>query len=407
MPHGHRGGKPFRWACHLALALLGLFCLSCGPLSSPVIYDPKPSVGRLRLEPSAIRTEADELAEPLITSKEATCVEIGVLLPDGSIQDYGYGRTRDKGRPQVPDRNTLFQVGSISKLFTASLLKRLVQAGEMNYSDTLREVLPPDMTLSQDAGRITLLELVTHTSGLPREPVTLRQFLYLIDYEFTGHNIYGYMDKAWLRAYLKSYKAKPDPHPFVYSNLGYGLLAYLIEAKTEQPFQDLVTDNLFSPLHMTDTTFVLSKEQQGRLAAGHVGDQPYFMKRNTALAPWDMGEIMSPSGGAYSTASDLLLYAKHLLATEAPPLGSASAGTTEASGYPPDLATSAAGWSVAEFRDDHTRILYKQGMTAGYNAYIGINLSRGMAVVVLCNAFNWKDKIGHNLLLRLSGASAP
>jgi len=215
------------------------------------------------------------------------------------------------------------------------------------------------------------------------------------------------MDKAWLRAYLKSYKAKPDPHPFVYSNLGYGLLAYLIEAKTEQPFQDLVTDNLFSPLHMTDTTFVLSKEQQGRLAAGHVGDQPYFMKRNTALAPWDMGEIMSPSGGAYSTASDLLLYAKHLLATEAPPLGSASAGTTEASGYPPDLATSAAGWSVAEFRDDHTRILYKQGMTAGYNAYIGINLSRGMAVVVLCNAFNWKDKIGHNLLLRLSGASAP
>ena len=100
MPHGHRAGKPFSWAWRLALGLLGILCLSCGPPSSPVIYEPKPSVGRLRLEPSAIRAEADELAEPLITSREATCVEIGVLLPEWIIQDMGMAEPGTPGAPR-------------------------------------------------------------------------------------------------------------------------------------------------------------------------------------------------------------------------------------------------------------------------------------------------------------------
>jgi CubicO group peptidase (beta-lactamase class C family) len=215
------------------------------------------------------------------------------------------------------------------------------------------------------------------------------------------------MDKTWLRAYLKSYKTSDHSHRFLYSNIGYGLLAYLIEVKTEKSFQELVSAKLFSPLSMPDTTFSLSKEQHGRLAAGHAGDQPFFMKRNARIASWDMGEIMSPSGGVYSTANDLLRYAKSLLSTEYSPLEAFAAGITEPKGDPQAMQPSTTGWSVAESRYDHTPIIYKQGMTSGYSAYIGINRSRNIAVVVLCSSFNWKDKIGQNLLLRLSSASVP
>ncbi|MGD0511072.1 MAG: serine hydrolase domain-containing protein [Candidatus Micrarchaeaceae archaeon] len=389
----------------LASALLCLFCLSCSPLSSRIIYDPKPSVERLQLGETTIEAEVDDLAEPLIKSKEATCLEIGVLLPDGSIQSYGYGRVRDTGPPTLPDKNTIFQIGSVTKLFTASVLELLVEEGQIKYSDTVKDILPKTAKLSSDMSKITLYELVTHTSGLPREPVTIKQLMYFMHYEFTGKNLYGYMNKAWLYDYLKTVKIKSKPHEFQYSNIGYGLLAQLIEVKTETPFQDLVTDKIFAPLHMKDTVSSLSREQQDRQAMGHVGDQPYFMKRNTPMKSWDMGEVMAPSGGIYSTVTDLLIYAKHTLAMEDSPLDPVLIKTTEPKVSQQDGETSALGWTLSKAGDDHTSITYKHGMTSGCSSYIGLNMSKKIAVVVLCGSFNWNDKIGHNLLLRLSQSS--
>ena len=192
----------------LAWAIFCLFCLSCSPLSSRIIYDSKPSVERLRLGQTTLEAEVDELAKPLIKSKEATCLEIGVLLPDGSIRSYGYGRVRDTDPLALPDKNTIFQIGSVSKLFTASVLELLVEEGKIKYSDTVRDILPKDVKLSCDMGKITIYELVAHTSGLPREPVTLKQLIFFMHYEFIGANLYGYMDKTWLCEYLKIAKIK-------------------------------------------------------------------------------------------------------------------------------------------------------------------------------------------------------
>ena len=305
----------------------------------------------------------------------------------------------------VPDKNTIFQIGSVSKLFTASLLELLVQEGKINYSDTVRDILPENVELSADASKINIYELVTHTSGLPREPSTLKQFRSFLNYEFTGQNLYNYMDKAWLFNYLKTCKIKNKSHKFIYSNIGYGLLGYLIEVKTGKSFQDLIVEKIFSPLHMIDTTFLLSQEQQGRQAMGHVGDQPYLMKRNSPLKPWDMGEIMAPSGGLYSTVTDLLIYAKHTLAMEDSPLDPILVETTEPMVHQDDGEVSALGWTLSESGDDHTKITYKHGMISGYSAYMGMDMSKKIAVVVLCSSFNWNDKIGLNLLLRLSHAS--
>jgi CubicO group peptidase (beta-lactamase class C family) len=213
------------------------------------------------------------------------------------------------------------------------------------------------------------------------------------------------MNKKWLGEYLKTVKIKTKSHEFRYSNIGYGVLAQLIEEKAEKPFQDLVTDEIFSPLDMKDTVFSLSPEQQHRQAMGHVGDQPYFMKRNTPMKSWDMGEVMAPSGGIYSTVTDLLIYAKHTLAMEDSPLDPVLIKTTEPKVSQQDGETSALGWTLSKAGDDHTSITYKHGMTSGCSSYIGLNMSKKIAVVVLCGSFNWNDKIGHNLLLRLSQSS--
>jgi len=390
----------------LASAILCLICLSCGPLSSRIIYDPKPSIARLQLGQTTIQAEVDKLAEPLIKNKEATCLEIGVLLADGSTQSFGYGRVSDTGPAVLPDKNTIFQIGSVSKLFTSSLLEYLVQENVIKYSDTVRTILPPSAKLSDDIGKVTVYELATHTSGLPREPVTLKQLRFFINYELTGKNLYGYMDKAWLYDYLKTTKIKNKSHEFIYSNIGYGILAQLIEVKTGKPFQNLVTEKIFTPLNMKDTTFSLSQEQHKREAIGHVGDQPYFMRRNTPLEPWDMGEVMAPTGGSYSTVTDLLIYAKHTLAMGNSPLDQILARTTERLVKQQDGESSALGWTISVSGDDHTIITYKHGMTSGYSAYIGMDMANKIAVVVLCSSFNSNDKIGHNLLLRFPHASA-
>lgn len=388
-------------------AVLCCFMLSCGPLSSRIVYDPKPSAERLQLGQTTLEAEVDALAKPLIVSQEATCLEIGILLPDGSTRAYGYGRISDTGLPRLPDRNTIFQIGSISKLFTASVLELLVQEGKINYSDTIRDILPKDVALSADIGKITIFQLATHTSGLPREPVTFKQFMYFVDYQFTGKNLYGYINKAWLSNYLKTCKIKNKSHKFIYSNIGYGILADLLETRTGKQFPDLAAETMFLPLDMRDTTFVLSPEQHGRQAAGHVGDQPYFMKRNTPIKAWDMGKVMAPSGGIYSTVTDLLIYAKHTLALESSPLNPILIRTTEPKVDQQDGETSALGWTISETGADHTQITYKHGMTSGYSAYIGMDMAKKIAIVVLCSSFNWNDKIGHNLLLRLAHGSDP
>jgi CubicO group peptidase (beta-lactamase class C family) len=354
----------------LAWALLCLFCLSCSPLSSRIIYDSKPSVERLRLGQTTLEAEVDELARPLIRSGEATCLDIGILLPDGSIRSYGYGRVRDTGPVTWPNGNTIFQIGSVSKLFTASVLELLVEEGKFKYTDTVRDILPKDVELSPDMAKITLYELIANTSGLPREPVTLKQLRFIINYEFTGENIYGYMDKAWLREYLKTAKTNKKSHKFIYSNVGYGILAHLIEIRMDKPFQDLVAEKIFSPLNMRDTVFSLSREQQGRQAMEHVGDQPFFMIRNTPMKPWDMGEVMAPSGGIYSTVNDLLIYAKHTLGMEKSPLNAVLIKTTEPKVHQQDGEVSALGWTISESGDDHTEITYKHGMVSGCSAYI-------------------------------------
>lgn len=389
-------------ACFKVLAAAAaLLQISCGTLSSRIVADPAPSAARLK-NGGSLEREAALLVRPLIEKGELDSAVVGIVTADGRMQSFGYGPARPASGPAAVGGSDLFQVGSVSKVFLAAVLAVLVEEGALRYEDTVGEIMPPDARLSEDLRGVTLHDLVTHTSGLPRQGLGLEPFRHLIRYVFTGRNLYAYLDRDYFYEYLRTCRIdRKDKNKYRYSNIGAALLAHLLEIKTGKSYPELAREKIFDPLNMRDTVFELDDARRPRLAAGHAGHQPLFVRRHTVIEPWDMGAIMNPVGGLYSTADDLLLFARANLGRQGNALEKAleRAQTIQLSTPAEDVTR---GWVVNYFNEGRTPLHYRHGMASGYSAYLGFNKEKDAAVVVLGGTFTWEDKIGHNLLLRLS-----
>jgi CubicO group peptidase (beta-lactamase class C family) len=388
------------------LAGLAMWGTGCGTFSARVVTDPAPAVARLRAGGS-IGAEVDRLAQPLIQSGEIYGLAVSVLTPDGATHAFGYGRTGLLDGTHAPDGDTIFQIGSVSKVFLTALLAVLVEEGALRYEDTVREILPAEVRLNQEVGKVTLYELAINTGGFPRQPFTPIQLRDFIRFLFTGRNLYAFFEKPYLYKYLRTKNLRrKESRGYVYSNIGFGLLAHLIEVKTGRPYHELLEEKICRPLNLRDTTFTLNAEQKQRLAVGHAGAQPRFLRYGRPMEPWDMGEIMRPSGCLYSTVKDLLIFAKANLGMLRHPLEPRLADIQRVQLHRPteDVAL---GWLINHLGDDRLKVTYKQGVMSGYSSYIGLNVEARIAVVVLYNTFSWDDKAGHNLVLRLARGLAP
>lgn len=372
---------------------------ACGTLSSMEVDADGASAARFA-QSGDLKAEVDTLAQPLIDSKESTGLIVGVLLPDGSEKFYGYGVTENNG--QRPDGNTLFAIGSLSKGFLGGTAAILVQEGKMRWDETLETLLPSHIKLSRDAKKITLLQLVTHTSGLPRQPFTPETLGYFIEYLFTGKSFYRHFDRDYLLNYMAEFKndGKNEPQ---YSNIGYGLLGYIMELRTSQKMGTLVSEKLLQPLHLSSTGY--APEQlpgYATRARGHAGDQPKFIRRGQPVPDWQFTDIMSGSAALYSNASDLLGYARaHLYHTNDSVRDQALRETMKVR-FDRPVEAAATGWIVDDIGG--RKITYQIGLVAGYTAYLGMDVANKTTVVVLQNNFNWNNRIGHKLLLRMAKA---
>ena len=150
---------------------------------------------------------------------------------------------------------------------------------------------------------------------------------------------------------------------------------------------------------MQNTSLILP-ENNKYLATGYVGDFPPGMKQNTPLNNWIWSDIMIGTGGAYSTAKDLMQITKAHLSLSNTHLDTIFKKSHRTYTYDGELYYTMA-WQVKKFKEYRTTIHYKYGVIAGFSCYIGMNTKTNDAIVVLKNNFNWKDEIGHNILLRL------
>ena len=393
--------RPLRFSAASAVVLvfLGLASTGCRINATRQVSDPTAAITRLQTGGS-IKTEADNLVKPLLASGEVFGMAVGVVTPDGRTQCFGYGNTGRPGDVRPPTGDDLFQIGSLTKLFAETLFVRLVEEGRLHYDDTVRGILATNIPISTEAGQLTLYELATHTSGLPREPFTRSQLVSLFSYFLHGKNLYAHLTVPYMLDYLRDCHPQPkEPREYVYSNFGAGLLTYLIGEKTGQPAEELILEKICQPLGMTNSVFFHHNDPINRLTVGHVGGQACWKTPNHPLEPWDMGDLLRPISGMNSSVNDLLIFAKANLGLVHTPLASALA-TTHQVQIKTQRGGEALGWIVSKY--DRRTLTFKDGVMSGYCGFIGLDLDTRVAVVVLANKFNWDEKVGMNLLLRLS-----
>jgi CubicO group peptidase (beta-lactamase class C family) len=383
----------------LALGLLA----GCSTLSKNVV-SPDPVVLDQALgNDRNLRALADKLALPEIENGHDIGIVIGILDKDGTSQAFGYGR-KSLDSAEAPDGDTVFAVGSITKSFNTLLLHALENEGKLREKETVGEILPEQSEFSFAAKHITLSELASHTSGLPRQQNSWSMLTSLVNYQFTGENIYRHVNQTEIYDYLREFQQEDGSvGTYRYSNIGMALLGHLIEKKTGQTLPTLLQEKLFEPLGLNHTSYEIAIGNSANVAKGYVGDSPLLLPRNHPVDEWKIDSVMRGTAGIYSTANDLLKLARYRMSIRDIPVVRTLVykGSLIAPDYG-DYKAQALGWEVNDFDGDQIRILYQRGMIAGYSAYVGINPDQGTAVVVLYNNFNWDDVIGHNLLLTLS-----
>jgi len=242
---------------------------------------------------------ADTRLAPLVSGGAVPSVAYAVVTgPDVAVGGFGGA-----------DAATVFEIGSVTKVFTAVLLACMSLSGEVALSD------PAAKYLSGVTGPVTLLDLATHTSGLPRLPPGMLPFALL-----SPRDPYArYPAKRFRRAARRSLAAAPGGRPYAYSNYGYGLLGYLLGQAAGSSYEDLLLTRICEPLGMRDTVFDGPVVQGYRLSRGN---DNRGRRRNRAVPPWRMGALVA-CGGLRSTAADLAKLLAACLAPDDSSLGQA------------------------------------------------------------------------------------
>ena len=367
----------------------------CGTLSQTSA----PVGDRVYLTHATFHENVDDIVQHYMQQKQVPGISIAVIHRGGPTRYYPFGVTDGAHRyPITPD--TLFALGSLSKGVTAEVIIQLVEQGKLRWSDTLADLLPKEVHLSADAQRITLLQLVTHTSGLPRQDMDLPMLLQFVGYLGTGENFYGNLDSDRLLTYLADFSAPAVRMPH-YSNLGYALLGFIIRTRFHQEIQTLASQLIFTPLKMSQSSFVPETLPGYPLRAlGHAGDQPKFIRRGSLTPDWHFRGNMVAAASLYSNARDLSAYLRaHLDATDDTARGRAFMAVNCA-WYQQGTQAQNIAWVTDTIEGQ--QITYQVGYIGGYASFIGYDKRNGNAIVVLQNGFNWSNYLGIALLVDLA-----
>ncbi|MCP4412682.1 MAG: beta-lactamase family protein [Gammaproteobacteria bacterium] len=376
-----------------------IYITGCGTLST-IQLDKTEFEAERYAQTGDLQIEVDDLAIPMVKNGHTPGVLVAVLTADGEQRFFSYG-VADKITRTSLNAETLFPVGSLSKGYLGAITSMMVSKNQLAWDDTLESLLPEGTKLSDDAKKITLTQLATHTSGLPRQPMTFETLTYFIEYEFTGNSFYHHFDLDYILEYMADYSAPGEMNP-QYSNIGYGLLSYIVELRSGKSLEQLLNEMILLPLNLTMTGYDPDKITQiSNRATGYAGDHPMFMLRGSEVPNWEFTNIMKGSAAIHTTARDLLLFAQAHFCNDGSDYCSVLLDTLRIR-YPQEKEAAAIAWIEDTINNFH--ITYQIGLVAGFTSYIGLDLENKNAVVVLQNSFNWGNDLGHRLLIRMAKA---
>lgn len=322
-------------------------------------------------------------ARPYIDEHKVKGMVVGLIEPDGSRRVLTFGDAGGGARPLAA--SSVFEIGSITKTFTGTLLADMVRRGEVKLDDPAAKYLPAGVRVPSWGGReITLLDLATHRSGLPGLPAGYASP--------DPDNPYAQFGAQDLYAFLSRHALEYEPGArFEYSNLGMGLLGHaLVRAAGADSLQALVADRVLRPLDMSMTAYGRPPALSSWMTRGHD-------KKGAVARPFDAG-VLAGGGGMSSNANDLMAYLDANIGEPKSPVEHALRDARRGHHSPRPGMQVGLGW-ITVTRGPFTMTGHNGG-TAGYSTYIAFDLNARAGVVVLTNSggFEYADKIGRDLL---------
>jgi len=403
-----------RFAAGLAplLALL----VGCGGPPGPAGPDTAlPGDGAPRLDENDLRT----IAAPVVDGEWSAGLAIG-LVQRGDVRFVGLGTTGSGDDAPPPDEDTRFEVGSVTKVLTALLFAAMVHGGEVLEDETLDEVLAgvtlPDASTAADAegsgamppavAARTLSALATHTSGLPRLPA---------DFDPADpEDPYAGIDRAALWRSLASVAPAPEG-TYLYSNLGMAVLGQALALHLGRDFGDALTQRVLAPLDLDDGSIRIAAapgaggDAPGDGSAGGpqaVDAQGHF-EVGLPTSPWHF-DAYAPAGGARASLRGLVALVKaHLHPERHGPFGDVLESVQRPRHrLPPSAGVSPEGAIALGWHVDQDGVVWHNGQTGGFHAFVGLDRARTLGVVVLANtAAPIVDELGRVLLRAAAGES--
>jgi len=327
-----------------------------------------------------ISDEVEESIRERITNGESVGLVVGFIDAQGNREYLCYGTSTMNGDEPV-DENSVYEIGSISKVFTCIVFADMVLNEELKAHDLAEAYLPETVDIpSRNGEKITLQHLATHTSAIARMPTNFRPADPGNPYaDYTVENMY---------AFLSDYALQRDiGEKYEYSNLGMGLLGHILGLRAGMDYEQLIIERICRVLGMEDTKITFTQDMKDRLARGHnsVGEVPN----------WDI-PTLAGAGALRSTADDMLTFLGANMGIERTPLLPAMDMTHEPRVDAGKDMKVGLGWHIRD--NGKTRIIWHNGGTGGYRTFCGFIKDKKIGVVVLSNMNISADDIGFHVL---------
>jgi len=291
-----------------------------------------------------------------------------------------------------PGETGIFEIGSITKTFTAIIVQNLIRQGKLKLSSPLNDFLPETSRLSPvNKKEILVRHLLSHTSGLPRMPANHLQTIKDFRQPYKNYS----MDH--LMTFLSTFKPEKEPgSAYLYSNLGYALLGLIIEKVTGESYERALQRTVFKRLNMNRSFITGTEELKSGIVQGYMWGQ--------AVPPWHFG-IVQAAGAIKSDIRDMLIYLDANM--NAGPENSFSDLYQSHQPLFHDEATKmdvGRGWHIVYFGEEGNKdqMVWHNGGTGGFRSFMGFVKSSKTGIVVLSNSNLSVDPLGIRIMKTLN-----
>ena len=291
---------------------------------------------------------------------------VGII--DGENVDYYHYGTVEKNGKEI-DKNTIFEIGSISKVFTTLILADMVEKNEISLDDPIGKFLPEKVkTPSKNGKQITLLDLARHTSGLPTFPD---------DFPLWDVNKHNEYDREKMYDYLERFEPSREiGSQFEYSNMGNSLLGHILSLHADKNYEELLKERILGKLEMESTCIKQCDHLRERFATPHLlGEQ---------IEEINLSKDMVSAGEIRSSGKDMLVFLFYAMGQKDSSLKNAFELAQSSNFKANDDMSIGLAWITSE--NEGQKIIWHNGGTNGFSSFLGFDPESKQGILILTNS---------------------